>query len=218
MENIFEDTYFGKPYKTKDNTIVKFVVQTYGDDFIIYIPKCKYSVETTHRYNSKGEFYLGNGEYGHGALDIVSEWQEPIVCKCQWKEYYDYRIMMPNGEGHVRLTIYEDEAIISDLYVADEHRHKGYATILLDKVDELLGGQKAFICPLEEWTKIWYERRGYIITKDESVDEEKLDKLAKDTKQYDDEGKILYKTPGEFYEVKDLDVAFKAGYRKAKED
>lgn len=75
MNNIFKDAYFGKPYKTSDNTIVKFVLQRYEDDFIIYIPKCKYSVETTHRYNSKGEYYLGNGEYGHGALDIVSELQ-----------------------------------------------------------------------------------------------------------------------------------------------
>lgn len=75
--NIFEGAYFGKAYRTKDNTIVKFIMQRYADDFIIYIPKCKYSVETPHIYNLNGEFYLGNGEYGHSALDIVSEWQEP---------------------------------------------------------------------------------------------------------------------------------------------
>lgn len=78
MKNIFENAYFGKAYKTKDNTIVKFIIQRGEDDFSIYIPKCKYSIETTHRYNSKGEFYLGDGEYGHGALDVVSEWQEEI--------------------------------------------------------------------------------------------------------------------------------------------
>lgn len=76
-EDIFENAYFGKAYKTKDNTIVKFVLQD-KDFIILYIPKCKYSIETTHRYNSKGEFYLGDGEFGHAALDIVSEWQEPI--------------------------------------------------------------------------------------------------------------------------------------------
>lgn len=78
MENIFENAYFGKAYKTKDGTRVTFIEQRYEDDFSIHIPKCKYSIETTHRYNSKGEFYLGNGEYGHGALDIISEWQEPV--------------------------------------------------------------------------------------------------------------------------------------------
>lgn len=78
MRNIFEGAYFGKEYRTKDNTIVRFIKQNYADDFSIYIPKCKYSVETTHRYNSKGEFYLGDGEYGHGALDIISEWEEEI--------------------------------------------------------------------------------------------------------------------------------------------
>lgn len=78
MRNLFEGAYFGKAYKTKDNTRVIFVQQRYENDFSIYIPKCKYSIETIHRYNSKGEFYLGNGEHGHAALDIISEWQEPI--------------------------------------------------------------------------------------------------------------------------------------------
>lgn len=78
MKNIFENAYFGKAYKTKDNTIVRFIKQLYEDTFLVYIPKCTYSIETTHRYNSKGEFYLGNCEYGHAALDIVSEGQEEI--------------------------------------------------------------------------------------------------------------------------------------------
>lgn len=76
--SLFENAYFGKTYITKDNTIVKFILQD-KDFVLLYIPKCKYSIETTHRYNPKGEFYLGDGEYGHGSLDVICEWTEEIT-------------------------------------------------------------------------------------------------------------------------------------------
>lgn len=104
--------------------------------------------------------------------DIISKWEVPIVCKCRWKDYYDYRIMLPNGEGHVRVSFFKDEIIISDLFVSEKHRHKGYATSLLDKVDELLNGKHATIYPLEIWQKKWYEKRGYTIYEDKPIDDE----------------------------------------------
>lgn len=86
-----------------------------------------------------------------------------IVCKCEWKDYYDYRIITEKGEGHVRLSFFEDEIIISDLFVDKTQRNKGIGTTLLDKVDELLCGKKANIVPLESWEKDWYIKRGYIV-------------------------------------------------------
>lgn len=65
--------------------------------------------------------------------------------------------------GHVRVSFFENEIIISDLFVNKECRNKGYATALLDEVDRLLDGRKASITPLNDWTKEWYLSRGYII-------------------------------------------------------
>lgn len=73
--------------------------------------------------------------------------------------------MMPSGEAHVRVSFFQNEIIISDLFVDEKYRNKGYATILLNKVDELLNGKQATIYPLEPWQKLWYEKRGYIIGK-----------------------------------------------------
>ena len=53
------------------------------------------------------------------------------------------------------------------MFVDEKYRNKGYATILLNKVDELLNGKQATIYPLEPWQKLWYEKRGYIIGKND---------------------------------------------------
>ena len=42
------------------------------------------------------------------------------------------------GAGHVRVSFYPDEVIISDLFVSEEQRNKGYGTSLLNYVDELV--------------------------------------------------------------------------------
>lgn len=156
MNNIFENSYYGKPYKTRGGRRALYHHKRKDEHILILESKlCAFI------YDDNG-YYKG---YNSSTLDIVSEWSEPIVVKCEWQEYYDYRIMMSNGEGHVRVSFFDDETIISDLYVAEEHRRKGYATILLDKVDELLNGKKATIYPLEEWKREWYEKRGYVIGK-----------------------------------------------------
>lgn len=88
---------------------------------------------------------------------------EIIVCKCQWIDYYDYRLMYADGTGHARVSLYPDEVIISDLFVVTEERRKGKATKLLDKIDELVAGREISITPLEAWEATWYQSRGYVI-------------------------------------------------------
>lgn len=88
-----------------------------------------------------------------------------IVCKCEWEDYYDYRIMSDDGMAHVRVSFFEDEIIISDLFVNKKCRHQGYATALLDEVDRLLDGLDATITPANDWTEKWYLSRGYKIKK-----------------------------------------------------
>lgn len=109
----------------------------------------------------------------HKALEYLN-WEEPIICKCQWEDYYEFHIMFQDGKGHVRLSFFNDGAYISDLYVAEDYRCKGYGTILLNKVDELLNGNKAIIYPILDWHKTWYEKRGYIIGKDAPLNEATL--------------------------------------------
>ena len=86
-------------------------------------------------------------------------------CRCDWKDYFDFRIIGDYGNGHVRVSFYPDQIIISDLFVHKEKRRKRLATALLDYVDELVllfgDGKKVTILALEDWEKEWYERRGY---------------------------------------------------------
>lgn len=156
MKNIFENAKFDDKFRTRDG---RKAIYQYGDDEFhhLFLSSCDMIVDSQGYVNCKEIPSM---------LDIVSEWQKPIVCKCQWEDYYDYRVMLPNGKGHVRVSFFKDEILISDLYVSEEHRHKGYATILLDKVDELLNNKTATIYALEEWQKEWYEKRGYIIGKE----------------------------------------------------
>lgn len=88
------------------------------------------------------------------------------ICRCDWDDYYDYRIIISNGKGHVRVSFFFDQIIISDLFVVKEYRRKGYATKMLDKVDEIIGDRQATIVPENEWCRDWYIRRGYLIVDD----------------------------------------------------
>ena len=87
------------------------------------------------------------------------------VCRCDWDGYFDFRIICMQGAGHVRVSFYPDEVIISDLFVSEEQRNKGYGTSLLNYVDELVEkfgeGKEASISALTDWEKEWYTRRGY---------------------------------------------------------
>ena len=43
---------------------------------------------------------------------------DPYFCKCRcdWGDYFDFRIICDSGTGHVRVTFYTDEVVISDLF------------------------------------------------------------------------------------------------------
>ena len=88
------------------------------------------------------------------------------VCRCDWSDYFDFRIIAEYGKGHVRVSFYPDQVCISDLFVREDYRNKRYGTALLDYVDELIEkfcpvGQDVCITPLTDWEREWYTRRGY---------------------------------------------------------
>ena len=89
------------------------------------------------------------------------------VCRCNWADYFDFRIIVDYGRGHVRVSFYPDEIIISDLFVREDKRGEGYGTALLDYADELVqkfrAGKQASISALTGWEREWYIRRGYRI-------------------------------------------------------
>lgn len=89
------------------------------------------------------------------------------VCRCDWDDYFDFRIIADCGRGHVRVSFYPDQVCISDLFVREDYRNKRYGTALLDYVDELINtfspGGEVYIVPLTDWEKDWYIRRGYKI-------------------------------------------------------
>ena len=93
------------------------------------------------------------------------------VCRCDWGDYFDFRIIADNGKGHVRVSFYPDLVMISDLFVQKDYRNKRYGTALLDYVDGLVdafGNKKNVrIIPLENWEKDWYESRGYNVVDDD---------------------------------------------------
>ncbi len=88
------------------------------------------------------------------------------VCRCDWDDYFDFRIIAEHGKGHVRVSFYPDQIIISDLFVREDYRNKRYGTALLDYVDELIDRfgieeHVVNIVPLTDWEREWYTRRGY---------------------------------------------------------
>ena len=89
------------------------------------------------------------------------------TCECKWDGYYDYRIICYDGIGHIRVSFYPDQVIISDLYVKEDERRKRYGTALLDYADKLIQklapGKDVCITPLTDWEREWYTRRGYKI-------------------------------------------------------
>jgi len=93
------------------------------------------------------------------------------VCRCDWDGYFDFRIICMQGTGHVRVSFYPDQVIISDLFVSENQRNKGYGTALLNYADELVEkfgeGKQATITPLTNWEREWYTKRGYKIVEEE---------------------------------------------------
>lgn len=87
------------------------------------------------------------------------------VCRCDWDDYFDFRIICKGGAGHIRVSFYPDQVVISDLFVNSNYRNKGYGTALLNYADDLIEkfgeGKQVNIIPLTEWEKNWYKRRGY---------------------------------------------------------
>lgn len=92
------------------------------------------------------------------------------ICRCNWEDYFDFRIIADSGKGHVRVSFYPDQVCISDLYVKEDCRNMRYGTALLDYVDGLIQNyapeKEVTIVPLTAWEKEWYTRRGYKIVEE----------------------------------------------------
>ena len=72
MENIFENAYFGKAYKTRDGRKARFVINmggNYGHPYRLVIEG------SDHFFNYDRDGRMANVERDS---DIVSEWQEEI--------------------------------------------------------------------------------------------------------------------------------------------
>lgn len=80
MSELFHDTYFGKPYKTKDNhkaLFSRFVGNENERYAILYLDRSYAEIECT----LDGRFYDcvgGKPKFWHDTPYIVSEWQEEI--------------------------------------------------------------------------------------------------------------------------------------------
>ena len=49
------------------------------------------------------------------------------VCRCDWDDYFDFRVIADYGRGYVRVSFFPDEIIISDLFVGVDKRGKDMA-------------------------------------------------------------------------------------------
>ena len=89
---------------------------------------------------------------------------EFLKIRCEWKDYYDCRLMANDASCHARVSFFQDgQIIVSDLFVVKEKRCKGLATELLNEIDRLVGNREISIVPSNEWQKNWYEKRNYKI-------------------------------------------------------
>ena len=85
-----------------------------------------------------------------------------------WDDYTCVTIVALDGKSSCRLHIYNDnpqEAIVSDLYVANLERKKGIATELLEYCKRIA---KSFNCTslslrsdTNDWVREWYRRIGF---------------------------------------------------------
>lgn len=100
MNNIFENAYFGKAYKTRDGRKMIYLIPCPGGEMHKLLDE-DINIEHLHK----------NGQYAKLyplPCDIVSEWQEPVdeeeLNKLALKEYAEWA-----------LPLKEDE------YILDEH-------------------------------------------------------------------------------------------------
>lgn len=68
MKNMFENSYFGKPYRTRNGRKAIYIKKVFG---IIYHHQLVLDDGDIEVYHNFGKRF-----YGDNGLDIVSEWQE----------------------------------------------------------------------------------------------------------------------------------------------
>lgn len=86
-----------------------------------------------------------------------------------WKDYKSHYIFEVNGHGMIRVTQYNNEFELSDLFIKDGYRQQGMGTHLLNEAinycKELADHGKIIISTNENSEKFaddWYKKVGFI--------------------------------------------------------
>lgn len=91
-----------------------------------------------------------------------------LTHKQEWSWGTDWFVMTSDEYGMVRLSLFEGEYSISNLYVDEAHRNQGYATCLLDRCDEIVGSNNVINVRVESKELAeWFLRRDYCVEIDE---------------------------------------------------
>lgn len=194
MENIFENAYFGKIYRTKDGRKAAFVnwngIKT---KVFLYVKERDMEFYGEEMYDLDGTTSKGSTLH-----DIVSEWNEEIN-----EEEYENKI-----KSLINSCIYwesyesEPELFAKSLKELLDFASKDKRTI--DYCADLIKSRKTILEEVNNNIKS-------IISKE--INEEKLDKLA--TTFIKTREKEIVRNPL-LFDYKDAVNIFKAGYRKAK--
>lgn len=91
-----------------------------------------------------------------------------LVHTQDWKDYKSHYIFEVNGHGMIRVTQYNNEFELSDLFITDGYRKQGMGTSLLTEAinycKELADHGKIIISTnenSEKFTDDWYKRIGF---------------------------------------------------------
>ena len=86
----------------------------------------------------------------------------------RWDDYHSWFLFTKNGVASCRLSIYDDnpkEGVVSDLFVRETSRNKGYATALLEFSAKIAKGDGCETISLRsdqnDWVREWYRRSGF---------------------------------------------------------
>lgn len=74
MKNIFENAYFGKPYKTRDGRKAIYIKDSQYDDGLVCV--VYEDIASIHRVMKSGHYWANSNVETDD--DIISEWQETI--------------------------------------------------------------------------------------------------------------------------------------------
>ena len=89
---------------------------------------------------------------------------------CNWDSQTSIVVTSDDGNASCGVHVFDTEknvAVVSDLYVQESCRNKGYATAMLDYCVEIAKSQGCNEILLrsdnDDWVREWYMRKGFVI-------------------------------------------------------